>query len=60
MGIGSPCLSVLHVQPKAAVLEYPAGLMGLIWYMPGEASFTPALSRCWQNSSYFLSRFDAI
>lgn len=44
MGPGSPRLPVLRVQPEAAVLEHPAGLVGLIWYMPGEAPITPTLS----------------
>lgn len=60
MGIGSPCLSVLCVEPKAAVMEYHAGLVGLIWYMPGEAPLTPALFWCWQDLSYLLSQFCAI
>lgn len=56
-GIGFPCLPVLDVQPKAAVTEYPAGLGGLIWYMTGEGPLSAALSWCWQDLSYFLSRF---
>lgn len=44
MGPGPPRLPALRVQPEAAVLEYPAGLVGLIWYTPGEAPLTPTLS----------------
>lgn len=29
----------------------------ITWYMPGEASLTPAFCWCWQDLSYFLSQF---
>lgn len=60
MGIGSLCLPVLRVQQKAAVALYPAGLVGLICYMPGGELLTPALSWCWQDLSRFLTQFCAV
>lgn len=55
MGAGSPRLPVLCVQPKPAVMEYQTVLVGLIWYMSAKLPFTPALSWCCHNLSYFLA-----